>query len=432
MGKGILKVSRTNKGKIFVELDKLNNRPPMPLSYVVFTDTSFNGKECEYTTDAKGLFMAIIVEGKQVWSRSPAPTATINRGQTTNNNSTYNDSYSLPDTFLPQDVRNKDLPDIDNFALKLQKAARYEPGKEGSYKFLFFKNDQRNRIHFEIRANYGHLTDNFGKLCQRQSQQVERLFPNNSTKISLQLQWRMALGLGGESIYETNMTLHHLYGIPYLPSSSIKGVLRSWVISQIFAQPESVPDYEKDYPLVNAEFRAITESKLFCTIFGCPKDIKKVKFKGGKPEMKKNEKREDKRVYDDSESSALGGEHQGTVTFFDGIPNIAPVIKTDVMNVHYKDWYKDIGYSAPTDTQRTNPVLFLTVSNDNNLKFQTHVAVSKKITLKEIVGDHQQFLIVSELNGDSSLLDLVKHWLTQALTQHGIGAKTAVGYGYMQ
>ena len=256
--------------------------------------------------------------------------------------------------------------------------------------------------------------------------------PNIYTKISLQLQWSMALGLGSESIYETNMTLHHLYGIPYLPSSSIKGVLRSWVISQIFAQPESVPDYEKDYPLVNAEFRAITESKLFCTIFGCPKDIKKVKFKGGKPEMKKNEKGEDKRVYDDSEPSALGGEHQGSVTFFDGIPNIAPVIKTDVMNVHYKDWYKDIGYSAPTDTQRTNPVLFLTVSNDNGLKFQTHIAVSKKTTLKEIDSDYHKFLTVKELTSDSSLLNLVKHWLTQALTQHGIGAKTAVGYGYMQ
>lgn len=434
MTKGLLKVSRTNKGKIIVELDKRNGRAPMPLSYVSFADTSLNGMECEYTTDDKGIITSITVEGKKVWSRLPAVTTNpVNQQRGNNSTPTNSDSYRLADTFLPKDVRDKDLPDIDNFALKLQKAARYEPTRDG-YKFLFFKNDQRNNIRFEIRANYGHLTDNFDKLYQRQSRQAECLFPNNSTKISLHLQWRMVLGLGGESIYETNMTLHHLYGIPYLPSSSIKGVLRSWMISQFFAQASNVPEYEKDYPLVNAEFRAITESKLFCTIFGCPKDIKRVAFEDdGKPKMRKNKKGEDERVYDDSEASALGWEHQGSAIFFDGIPSIAPVVKTDVMNVHYKDWYKDTNYTAPTDTQRTNPIFFLTVSSDNDLKFQTHIATNKKNTLKEIDGDYLRFLTPdSPLSGDSSLLDFVKHHLTTALTQQGIGAKTAVGYGYMQ
>ncbi|PSJ75885.1 type III-B CRISPR module RAMP protein Cmr6 [Sphingobacteriales bacterium UPWRP_1] len=313
----------------------------------------------------------------------------------------------------------------------MQKAARYERDMgKGTYKFLFFKKDDRERVYFEIRANYGHFKDNFDALCKRQSQQAESLFPNNAIKILLQPQWRLVLGLGGESVYETSMTLHHLYGIPYLPASSIKGVLRSWVISQIFAQPENVPDTEKNHPLVNAEYRAITQSKLFCTIFGCPKDSKKVIFEGGHPKIK-IEKGEEKYVYDESELSALGNEHQGIVTFFDAFPTSAPIVKADVMNVHYKDWYKDVSYSPPTDTQRTNPVLFLTVSNENNLQFQTYIAISDdKMKLGDIQG-HERFLSDSGLNADSYLLDLVKYWLTQALTQHGIGAKTAVGYGYM-
>jgi len=433
MGKGILKVARTSKGKIFVELDRLNGRVPMPLSNVSLPDTTLDGKECEYEMNTSGQIISITIDGSQIWSQKQTP-APVNRGSADNNNTRYNDSYSLADTFLPADVRNKYLSDIDNFALKWQKAARYERGKDDEYKFLFFKNDQRKGIQFEIQANYGHLKDNFDKLYQRQRQQATQLFPNNSIEISLQLQWRMALGLGGESVYETSMTLHHLYGIPYLPSSSIKGVLRSWFITHFFAQPENVPDYEKNYPLVNAEFRAITESKLFCSIFGCPKDSKKVIFGSGKPKLKKNKKGEYEYAYDeDATISALGGEHQGLVTFFDGIPNVAPIIKTDVMNVHYKDWYKDINYIAPTDTQSPVPIFFLTISGENGLTFQTHLGAKKQITLKDIGGDYHRFLVGNlNLNADSQLLDFVKHHLTQALTQHGIGAKTAVGYGYMK
>ena len=124
-------------------------------------------------------------------------------------------------------------------------------------------------------------------------------------------------------------------------------------------------------------------------------------------------------------------EHQGAITFFDGLPTVAPVIKTDVMNVHYKDWYKDIGYSAPTDTQRTNPIHFLTVSNDNNLRFQTHIASHDNRKISEF-DDYLLFTKNTSLNADTNLLDLVKHWLNNALTHHGIGAKTAVGYGYMK
>ena len=421
MAKGVLKVSRTNKGKVFVEIDRLNGKPPMPISYVVLPNTDLNGKACEYDVDSKGIFKEIRVEGTVVWSRTPPPTVTATTTPTGQKQAVYTegsrfqDSFKLADTFLPKDVQKLNLTDIDNFSLKLQKAARYETTQNrDKFKFTFFKNDLRERIFWEMKANYGHLKDNFDALCQRQTQHVERLFPSNSRRIVLHPQWRFVLGLGGESVYETSMTLHHIYGIPYLPSSSIKGVLRGWVISQIFAQGDNVPSYEKENPLENAEHRAITTSPLFCTIFGCPKDSKK-----------KNDKTKVK--------SALGGEHQGAITFFDGLPTVAPVIKIDVMNVHYKDWYKDIGYSAPTDTQRTNPIHFLTVSNENGLQFQTHIAAHDNRKISEIDEKYRMFIpAASNLNEDSTILHLVEHWLSSALSHHGIGAKTAVGYGYMK
>lgn len=419
-GKGILKVSRTNKGKIFVEVDRLNNRPPMLLSYVVFPDTTYDGKACEYETDDKGIFLNIKVDGREVWSRRAATAPTLQKTQATDGASKFRDSFSLCHTCLPKDIREGlNIADIDNFNLKLHKAARLEQWKD-KYKFIFFKNDQRQHEYFEIRANYGHLNDRFQELCQRQTYMAERLFPSGSRKIMLRPQWRFVLGLGGESVYETSMALHHLYGIPYLPASSIKGVLRSWVISQIFAQPEQLSADEEDFPLVNAEFRAITSSKLFCKIFGCPEESEQIIIEAGRKTNRKNKK-----------TSALGGASQGIVTFFDGLPTTAPVVKTDVMNPHYKDWYKDIGYSAPTDTQRTNPIHFLTVSNEKDLRFQTFIGIEGDTTkLKDIDPAYHLFLL-DGLNGDSSLADLVKVWLEKSLSEFGIGSKTSVGYGRM-
>ncbi|MDZ7879497.1 MAG: type III-B CRISPR module RAMP protein Cmr6 [Saprospiraceae bacterium] len=432
MPKGVLKISRTNKGKVFVEIDKLNGRPPMPISYVVLPDTDLNGKECQYEVDEKGIFKTIKVEGNVVWSRNPPPSVTLatpvgQKQVVYTEGSKFQDTFSPAHTFLPQDVQNLGLTDIDNFSLKLQKAARYETTlNRDKFKFIFFKNDPRERVFLEIKANYGHLQDNFTTLCQRQAQHAERLFPSNSRKIELHPQWRFVLGLGGESVYETNMTLHHTYGMPYFPSSSIKGVLRGWVISQIFTQEDNVKSYNKDKPLENAEHRAITESPLFCTIFGCPKesqkknsptkDLNALKFIVQTPEGPKWKSQE----------------HQGIITFFDGLPTVAPVIKTDVMNVHYKDWYKDIGYSAPTDTQRTNPIHFLTVSNENNLRFQTYIGTNNNMKLGEFGKDYGIFIKNTPLNSDSTILDLVAYWLKKALSLHGIGAKTAVGYGYMK
>src|SRR6266567_1572498 len=39
---------------------------------------------------------------------------------------------------------------------------------------------------------------------------------------------RMVLGLGDESVLETSVTLHHTYGVPYIPGSALKGLAASY------------------------------------------------------------------------------------------------------------------------------------------------------------------------------------------------------------
>ena len=83
-----------------------------------------------------------------------------------------------------------------------------------------------------------------------------------------------------------------------------------------------------------------------------------------------------------------------------------PQLKPDIMNVHYPDYYgKD---KFPTDTQSPVPILFLTV---------------EKTPFQFIIGAKES---------NNSLLKIAFSWLKSALEQHGIGAKTAVGYGYMK
>src|SRR5712692_11262510 len=54
----------------------------------------------------------------------------------------------------------------------------------------------------------------------------------NTTRFEASLDWRMVIGLGGETVLETDITLHHLYGIPFIPGSALKGLTRAYVAEE--------------------------------------------------------------------------------------------------------------------------------------------------------------------------------------------------------
>ena len=90
------------------------------------------------------------------------------------------------------------------------------------------------------------------------------------------------------------------------------------------------------------------------------------------------------------------------------------------MNPHYPLYYNDKkGEVAPTDYQNPVPIIFLTVEN---LDFQFIIGLKK--------GKEDFDIEIGEYKGKA--LDQVAEMLKKALKEHGIGAKTAVGYGYMQ
>lgn len=204
----------------------------------------------------------------------------------------------------------------------------------------------------------------YSAIVEKQKKLADSLFNSNVAHIELATEWRLIVGLGGASVYETSMTLHHIYGFPYIPASSIKGVLRSYITLKCFGDEEKTALKDKD----------------FVEIFG-------------------------------SSAAEKIGENNvgiGAITFFDAFPVSAPSVEPDIMNVHYRDYYNNTG--APKDTDSPNIVSFLTVKAGTLFQF---IIGAKKHNL----------MFQGKQLGD---------WLREALSEHGIGAKTAVGYGYMQ
>lgn len=448
MPNGILKLSKTAKGKIIVALDRLNGKPPMPLSSVSLADLTHNDKECEFGFD-KGMVTFIKVDGVQIYPSvfvPPKPIQQVGGYQQQQQNrpqaapKVNEDSFKPTETFLPKDVQRLPISDIDNFNLKFNKAARYTDERKLG-KFYFFKNDyRRNREGLEsghkfmIKPNYGNL--NFQQIIKRLENQAKTL--PHYQKLEFSPDWRLILGIGSSSVYEVGMTLHHVYGIPYIPASSIKGLLRSWIIQNCFGEAKG------------SEAKAFQESKLLCDIFGCAEKyeydiwVEKNGVEVDEDYMDKDDdgkpmKPKKKKVSKDSfykinakKSDVNISEKQGDVIFFDAFPMSAPNVEPDIMNVHYPDYYNDKqGKVAPTDFQSPNPVSFLTVGNKdlagNDLKFLTYIGVKENKMISELDANYKK-LISSDMN----VLEFVSIWLNKALTECGIGAKTAVGYGYMK
>ena len=191
----------------------------------------------------------------------------------------------------------------------------------------------------------------------------------------LYLSWRLVIGLGASHPQETSMTIHHIYGIPYIPGSAIKGVTRHWAILK-FAEEISKSE--------NSEFEKAIER------------VSKVLENGEKMDLK----------VEDLEFNQLieifgTQKQQGKVIFFDAYPVGEIKLKIDIMNPHYPKYYSE--GQPPADWQSPVPIKFLTVEDT---KFQFYLVSKNEDLLKKS-------------------LDLFK----EALKCHGIGAKTALGYG---
>ena len=156
------------------------------------------------------------------------------------------------------------------------------------------------------------------KLAQRTADLVKEYSVGDPICYRFNLLDKLIIGMGGESPYDPLllMTLHPLYGLPYLPATAIKGMLLSY-----YEQTEKLNEEERN------------------KLFGSKDSASELVFFDTFPNEKKDE--------DDFE------------------------IGFDVITPHYGDYYGGKGKVAPTDDQNTNIITFPCVSK---VSFDVYIA----------------------------------------------------------
>lgn len=184
-------------------------------------------------------------------------------------------------------------------------------------------------------------------------------------------------GLGLSHPVENGFTWHQTLGVPYLPASGVKGLLRAWV--------EQWMDHK------DGEERARRIQRWF----GASSD-------------------------QESESSA------GQLIFFDALPTTVVTLVAEVMTPHMGQWYEkggkltsrsELAAVAPADWHAPVPVPFLAVGKGTEFRFM----IAPRLTGQTEI-DNQSL---------QDCKDAMQE-LINALQWLGAGAKTATGYGRME
>ena len=205
-------------------------------------------------------------------------------------------------------------------------------------------------------------------------------------------------GLGNEHPLENGFAFLNPYGLPYLPGSGVKGVLRQAareLTSGDWGDPQGWD--AGTIHLLERRGHATIQLSIIYVLFG-------------------------------RETPDGDGDHvRGALSFWDALPQIpGDTLAVDIMTPHQSHYYqkrqdrKSGDSTSPHDSGAPNPISFLTLPPGTGFAF--HV-VCDQAHLERLAPD-----LAHDLRWQTLLTAAFEHafeWL-------GFGAKTAVGYGAMQ
>lgn len=205
-------------------------------------------------------------------------------------------------------------------------------------------------------------------------------------------------GLGNEHPLENGFAFLNPYGLPYLPGSGVKGVLRQ--AARELASGEWGESHgwssEKTH-LLERKGQPTIELSTIDALFGL-------------------------------ESENGGSEHvRGALSFWDALPLIpGDSLAVDIMTPHQSHYYqqkkdrKSGDSTSPHDSGQPNPISFLTLPPGTRFAFHVQYDVAH---LERLAPD---------LAHDKRWQALLERAFEHAFEWLGFGAKTRVGYGAMQ
>ena len=157
-----------------------------------------------------------------------------------------------------------------------------------------------------------------------------------SRQFSVAQQSRWAIGTGGASPYGNLLllTLHPIYGVPYIPASTLKGLTRRCWIDENCEENDSGNEVLR--------------------MFGSSAD-----------ELSSGEQ--------------VKTGQTGKLMFFDSYPHVTGIGKLvkDVFTPHYPDYYGKLGCVPPTDDQNPIPIEFLCLEG---FKFTVYIGAQTSLS----------------------------------------------------
>lgn len=141
----------------------------------------------------------------------------------------------------------------------------------------------------------------------------ERAAALGATTFQATPEWRVVIGTGNHALLEVGITLHRVYGLPFVPASALKGITRLYA--------EAVLDIET------------AKSQ---RLFGSESD---------------------------------GNARRGELIFLDGVPVTPPQIEQDVLNPHYAAYYGGSDNVPPADYLSPRPIFFLAIGRESLFSF---------------------------------------------------------------
>ena len=240
---------------------------------------------------------------------------------------------------------------------------------------------------------------------------------------------RLIVGLGSTHVLETSLTLHHIYGVPYIPGSAFKGVVRAasfWDLSNDLID-------EKSEEITIRRLEAF--QNVLYSIAVWDKDSRRKWENDIKKKVKNTEDTEIILRKFDSDDVII---HQllfgtagfkGLLTFLDVYPDpkgtgVKDLFDMDVMTPHYSPYYSDPQSNPPGDWYDPVPIPFLTV--------KPGVEFRAKVLFDGWRWDRVRERLSLKLDLKEGLKDRVIGWVEEAFNSLGVGAKTRLGYGRLE
>ncbi len=253
---------------------------------------------------------------------------------------------------------------------------------------------------------------------------------SEATTLQATTLWRLVVGFATNPALETGISLHPLYGFPYLPASAVKGLVHQvaeralvegrddW--ARIHSSREN-PPVDGASPEIS-DFLQAAESVR--EIFGSlnlepaldPRGeiveptarsvIARWRARDGLPEALRRRF-----------ANLLDVPTGGAAVFYDAVPapDAGNLLELDLLNPHYPEYYAE--RAVPSDDQNPNPVYFLALRAGVSLEFRFRLRATTSAGSPE-----QADRTIAKIRG----------WLREGLEVWGAGGKTAAGYGYFE